>query len=59
VKRFNAALVAALQSEAVQGKLLAMGVEPTPGTPQQMAAYVGTERERWGKLIRERGIKVD
>jgi tripartite-type tricarboxylate transporter receptor subunit TctC len=59
VKRFNAALVAALQSEAVQGKLLAMGVEPTPGTPQQMAAYVGNERERWGKLIRERGIKVD
>ena len=36
-----------------------MGVEPTPGTPQQMAVYVGTERERWGKLIRERGIKVD
>lgn len=59
VKRFNAALVAALNSEAVQAKLLAMGVEPTPGTAQQMAAYVGTERERWGKLIRERGIKVD
>lgn len=59
VKRFNAALVAALQSEAVQSKLLAMGVEPTPGTAQQMAAYVGTERERWGKLIRERGIRVD
>ena len=59
VKRFNAALVAALQSEAVQAKLLAMGVEPTPGTAQQMASYVATERERWGKLIRERGIKVD
>lgn len=59
VKRFNAALVAALNSEAVQAKLLAMGVEPTPGTAQQMAAYVGTERERWGKLIRERGIRVD
>ena len=59
VKRFNVALVAALNSEAVQAKLLAMGVEPTPGTAQQMAAYVGTERERWGKLIRERGIKVD
>ncbi len=59
VKRFNAALVAALQSEAVQSKLLAMGVEPTPGTAQQMASYVASERERWGKLIRERGIKVD
>lgn len=59
VKRFNAALVAALNAEAVQAKLLAMGVEPAPGTPQQMGSYVSTERERWGRLIRERGIRID
>jgi len=59
VKRFNTALVAALTTDAVQSKLLGMGVEPQPGTSQEMAAYVNSERERWGKLIRERGIRLD
>jgi len=59
VKRFNAALVAVLNTNEVRTKLLAMGVEPSPGSPREMAAYVSSERERWGQLIRDRGIRVD
>lgn len=59
VARFNAALVAALKTEAVQSRLLAMGVEPLPGSAQEMARYAASERERWGRLVRAQGIRLD
>ena len=36
-----------------------LALDPLPGTPAQMAAYARSERERWGKLIRDNGIKLD
>ncbi|WP_280151218.1 tripartite tricarboxylate transporter substrate binding protein [Piscinibacter sp. XHJ-5] len=59
VALLNRSLVAALESTAVKARLSALGVEPTPGTPAQMASYARSERERWGRLIRDAGIKVD
>jgi len=59
VTALNKALVAALDSTEVKARLQALGVEPTPGTPAQMAAYAHAERERWGRVIRDAGIKLD
>lgn len=59
VTALNKALVAALESTPVKARLQALGVEPTPGTPQQMAAYAKSERERWGRVIRSANIKLD
>lgn len=59
VNKLNKALVESLNSTAVKARFMALGVEPLPGSPAQMAAYVKTERERWGRLIRENGIRVD
>lgn len=36
-----------------------LGLEATPGTPHKMAAYAKAEREKWGKVIRAAGIKLD
>ena len=55
----NKALVAALDSGPVKAKLHDMGIEPTPSTPAQMASYTKSERERWGRVIRDAGIKLD
>ena len=35
------------------------GVEPTPSSPEEMAAYMAQELVRWGKLVKETGIKID
>jgi tripartite-type tricarboxylate transporter receptor subunit TctC len=43
----------------VKARLQALGVEPTPGTPAQMASYARAERERWTRVIRDVGIKLD
>jgi tripartite-type tricarboxylate transporter receptor subunit TctC len=59
ITKFNKALVAALESPAVKERFQSLALEALPGTPQQMAAYAASERERWGKLIRANNIKLD
>jgi tripartite-type tricarboxylate transporter receptor subunit TctC len=53
------ALQAALASTPVKARLQVLGVEAMPGTPAQMASYVKSERDRWGQVIRDTGIKLD
>jgi tripartite-type tricarboxylate transporter receptor subunit TctC len=59
VARLNKALLAALDSTPVKARFQTLSLEALPGTPQQMARYAKAERERWGKLIRDNGIKLD
>ncbi|HEV8312658.1 MAG TPA: tripartite tricarboxylate transporter substrate binding protein [Burkholderiaceae bacterium] len=59
VANLGKALNAALDSTAVKARFQALGVEPIPSTPQQMASYARTEREKWGQVIRAGNIKLD
>ena len=59
VGRLSKALQAALDSPPVKARFDALALEALPGSPQQMADYVKTERERWGRLIRANNIKLD
>lgn len=53
------ALQTALGSAAVKERFQSLSLEALPGTPEQMASYARSERERWGKLIRANAIKLD
>ncbi|HEV8690683.1 MAG TPA: tripartite tricarboxylate transporter substrate binding protein [Ideonella sp.] len=53
------ALQTALNSTPVKARFQTLSLEALPGTPEQMAAYARSERERWGQLIRAHGIKLD
>lgn len=44
---------------AVKEKLLAMGLDPVGMPPDEFTAYVKSETEKWGKLVREAGIKAN
>lgn len=59
VNNLSKALQAALNATAVKARLQALGVEPLPGTPAQMASYAKTEREKWGRVIKQVGVKLD
>lgn len=59
VSQFNQALVAALASMPVKARFQALGLEALPGTPEDMARYARSERERWGRLIHSAGIRLD
>jgi len=59
VARLNASLVEAMGSPAVKARLQALGLEPITSSSQQMAQYAAAEREKWGRVIKSAGIKVD
>ncbi|MEC3767174.1 Bug family tripartite tricarboxylate transporter substrate binding protein [Cupriavidus sp. SS-3] len=59
VARLNAELVKALKTPEVQKKLEGVGVEAVSSTPEEFASYARAEAERWGKLIKAKGITVD
>jgi tripartite-type tricarboxylate transporter receptor subunit TctC len=59
VVKLNAEFVKALAQPEVRTSLLADGAEPIGGTPEQFAAYIGSEKERLGKLIREAKIRLE
>ena len=58
VTKFNAEIVRALQAPDVREKALASGVEPSPGSPADFERGMRAEYARWGKLIRDTGIKA-
>lgn len=59
VTDLSRALREALDSTAVKARMQALGVEPLPSTPDEMARYARAERERWGRVIRDAGVKLD
>jgi len=59
VERLHGEIVKVLQLPEVTARLAADGAEPVSSTPQQLAAHVKAERDKWAKVIRETGIKGD
>jgi len=57
ITRLNGAFRAALTDPDVRSKLRQAGVTPSPGTPAEFARYLEEEISRWGRLIREKGIR--
>lgn len=59
VSSFSRALQAALGDTRTKARLQALGVEPMPGTPADMARFAKSEREKWGRVITAVGVKLD
>jgi tripartite-type tricarboxylate transporter receptor subunit TctC len=56
---WNRELVRALKDPSVAADLAKHGLEPFPGTREELARYIDKETETWGKVIREAGIKAE
>ncbi len=59
VRRLNAELGAAIRHPEVEKRLRAAGAELNPGTPQDLRRFLEADVERWAKVIRQAGIKLD
>lgn len=59
INRLNTELNRILREPDVRARLLSLGVSPLPGTPEDLGHYLKFEVARWGKLIKETGIKLD
>jgi tripartite-type tricarboxylate transporter receptor subunit TctC len=59
VDLLNARLVQALRSNDVAPRFAQMGLDVVASTPGEFSAHLKKELDKWGKLIRERHIKVE
>ena len=59
VDRINAEVNRALEQPQVRERFLALGVMPLSGTPETLGAYLKFEIDRWAKLIKQAGIKLE
>jgi tripartite-type tricarboxylate transporter receptor subunit TctC len=57
--RWNLELVKVLNSPDVKEVLLKHGLTPAPGTRDELARYMASETETWGRIVRERKITAD
>ena len=59
VAQLNTQINRALALPAVKERIAAIGGEPAPGTPADFQRRAAADSQRFGALIRERGIKAD
>ena len=59
IAKINRDTVAILQSSAAKDALLAQGAETAATTPAEFGAFVKAEIAKWGKVIKEAGIKAE
>ena len=57
--RLHAAIVAALKSKEATQKIVDDGGILVGGTPQEFATLIARERERWGAVVTNAGIKAE
>jgi tripartite-type tricarboxylate transporter receptor subunit TctC len=57
IMKLNAAVAGALADPEIARKLVQSGAIPTPSTPEEMGALLKDELARWGRLVREKGLK--
>lgn len=57
VDRLNREIASVLANADVKDRFLKAGVEVVGGSPQHLAGVIKSEMTRWGKLIREAGIR--
>jgi tripartite-type tricarboxylate transporter receptor subunit TctC len=56
---WNRELVKVLNDPTVKAELAKHGLEPMPGTREELARYIDKETETWGKVVRAANIKPE
>ncbi len=56
---WNREIVKVLNDPQVKADLAKHGLDPAPGTRHELGDYITRETEKWGKVVREAGIKAE
>ena len=59
INTLNSALVATMKDPDMRERLIKQGAEPLGGSPEELRQYLAGEISKWGKVIREQGIKFE
>jgi tripartite-type tricarboxylate transporter receptor subunit TctC len=59
VRRLNGELVAILRDADVLGRFKQLSTDPVGNSPEEFAAFVRAELEKYARVIKAAGIKLD
>ena len=59
VDSLNREFVKAMNSQDVKDRLIAAGYEPKSSTPEQLADILRNDVAKWGKIVKETGIRLE
>jgi len=59
VMKLNAEITKVLAMPDVKVFLATQGLEPAAGSPEQFGAYIKSETEKWGKVVKDSGARAE
>ena len=59
VTKLNAELTRIVNSADVKERLAAQGAEARSGSPESFGVFIGKEKTRWAKVVKDAGIKIE
>jgi tripartite-type tricarboxylate transporter receptor subunit TctC len=59
VDQLNAALVQILKMPEVQERIRALGMTPSPSTPEELDKQIRADHALWGGVVKRAGVKAD
>lgn len=59
VERLNREINAGLADSALAAQFAHLGATPMPGTPADLGRLIAEETEKWGRVVRAVGVKVE
>ena len=57
--RLSGAAQQAIAAPDLHAKLVGYGIDPVGGTPEQFDAFIRSEAQRWGDVVRKANIRLD
>jgi tripartite-type tricarboxylate transporter receptor subunit TctC len=58
-KRLNQLTRQALQNPDVKNRLLSGGLDPTPGSPEDLSKLIAAESRKWSRVVQQSGAKAE
>jgi tripartite-type tricarboxylate transporter receptor subunit TctC len=59
VAKLHGEIAKTVSNPESRDRLLSMGLDPVGSSPDEFTAYLKVETQKWGKLVREAGIRAN
>ena len=59
IEKLNAELARILNSSDMKEKLLVQGAEARSGSPESFGGFIAKEKDRWARVVKGAGIKIE